>query len=286
MMRTLIEWKDEKTFGGELDLKKKTDFQDVLRLAVCSELRMNIILSLNEEKKALGKLREDVKISSTTAIHALRELEKGELVFQDSDRNYLLTSTGKIAALNLIDFSNSAEVLKKHKRFWLEHDLSGIPEHMMKKIGWLKDSDVVLLDPLDIIKAHSTYVSFIKNVNWIKGISPIFSPDYPVVFKELIENGVNTQLVLTGAVLNKLVEAMGIENLKNLVEKHSLEILLTDKNVKVALTASDTFISLGLFTNSGVYDTAHDLIGTNDQAIRWGVELFKYYRKGARKYEI
>ena len=112
--------------------------RDMLHLTACSDLRRNILISMIEQDKSLGDLREGLKISSTTALHALKELEKNNLTFQQKNKNYALTNIGRIITLKLVDFSNAAEVMRKHERFWLDHDISGIPEHLMEKIGWLK----------------------------------------------------------------------------------------------------------------------------------------------------
>lgn len=273
-----MEWKDKRTFGGELGLKKKIDFQDVLRLAVCSEVRMNIILSLNEEKKALGELRDDVNISSTTAIHALRELEKGELVFQDSDRNYLLTNTGRIAALNLIDFSNSADVLKKHKKFWLEHDLSGIPEHMVKKIGWLRDSFLATDTETEIFKVHSNFINLLKDANEIRGVSSIFVPEYASLFEELIlEKKIDVRLILKRDVAEKIDEE--ILNKITTCRDHKFKLYLMEENIKAAFTVTDYFLSFGLYRLDGTYDYSNDLISYGKEAIAWGKELYDHYVK-------
>ena len=93
--------------------KKRQIIQNALRLAACSELRSGILASLSEGKKALSELREELEVSSTTAIHALRELEKDNLVFQDEDRDYVLTKIGEIIALKLSDFINAIDVFEK-----------------------------------------------------------------------------------------------------------------------------------------------------------------------------
>lgn len=258
----------------------------ILRLAVCSETRSNILISLSEGKKSLGELRKELNTVSTTALHALRELEENGLVLEDKDRKYSLTEIGRIMALKLIDFSDAAEVLEKHKTFWLEHDLSGIPSHLFDKIGWLRESNIIQINMLDLIKTHSSYINLIKTAKWIKGVSPVFYSDYPIIFKELIEKNVGTDLILTYDVLGKLIDDVGLEDIKNAIHNYRLELLVTDINLRVAFTVTDSFLSLGLFTNSGVYDTAHDLTSTDDRAVRWGVELFEYYRGKAKKYEI
>jgi predicted transcriptional regulator len=258
---------------------------EIVKLAVCSDLRKNILISLNEGDKSLGDLRERLDISSTTAIHALRDLEKHRLTQQDKDRKYCLTNIGSIIALKLMDFEDAAEILTKHERFWLEHDLSGIPEQLLGKIGWLKDSEVVQINSLDIVKTHESFVRFMKPAKWIKGVTPIFSADYPAVFKEIIEKNVSTQVILTDAVLKKSIDAIGKEYFDKLISKYMFDLLATDENLKVAFTVTDAFLSIGLFTNNGLYDPTHDLVSTDSRAIQWGIELFEYYRGKSMKYE-
>jgi predicted transcriptional regulator len=259
---------------------------DMLHLTICSDLRRNLLVILNEHEKSLGELREGLKISSTTALHALRELEKSNLTFQNKqNKKYGLTNLGKIMAIKLMDYINAVEVLKKHERFWLEHDLSGIPDQFLRGIGALSDSEVIKINALDIIKTHNSYIDSIKTAQWIKGVSPIFSSDYPIVFKEIVEKNISTTLILTDPVLEKLTDSIGLENLKKYIYNYSLELLITE-DLKVAFTVTDSFLSFGLFNTDSVYDTAYDLISTDEEAIRWGSELFEYYKGKSRNYEI
>lgn len=257
-------------------MSTNVNIQDIHRLAVCSDLRRNILISLNEGKKPLGNLRDSLKISSSTAIHALRELEKYNLTFQDKNKNYSLTNIGRIIALKLLDFSNATEVLKKHERFWLEHDLSGIPEHMLEKIGWLKDSVCVSDTDTDIFKAHSNFIGLLKNAKEIRGVSSIFVPDYASLFEELIINKkVDVRIVLTQEVIEKIDE--------KIFEKISakgnsrFKLYIMKENINVAFTVTDYFFSLGLFRIDRTYDYSHDLISYSKEAIAWGKELFEHY---------
>jgi len=231
-------------------------------------------------------LRDSLGVSSTTAIHALRELEKENIIFQDESRRYGLTRIGYVIGLKLSDFIDAVEVLKKHEDFWLTHDLSGIPPHLLEKIGCLSNSDVVKIDALDIIKTHTTYIRTLKTAKWIKGVSPIFSPDYPRIFEDLITKHTFTQLVLTESVLKKVIDTVGLENLKYQVSKGYLEIFVIEEEVKVAFTVTNFFLSIGLFKPDGVYDTTLDLINTEERAVRWGIELFEYYQKKAKENDI
>ncbi len=266
--------------------KKQLNIHDRIRLAICSELRRKILVALMDGKKALSELRKTLEVSSTTAIHALRDLEKNKLIFEDEKRNYGLTKIGEIIALKIVDFVDAVDVLQKHEEFWLTHDLSGIPPHLMERVGWLRNSNVVKIDVLDIIKAHTTYISFIEKAKWIKGVSSIYSPDYPMVFEELVKKNVDTHLILNGSVWEKVIEAVSFEDIKNQLSKGCLKIFTTEGDVKVAFTVTNAFLSLGLFTPDGTYDNTSDLISTDNNSVNWGVELFEYYQKKAKIIEI
>jgi predicted transcriptional regulator len=250
---------------------------NIQRLAVCSDLRRNILISLYDDKKSLGHLRDELEISSTTAIHALRELEKYNLTFQDNDKNYLLTTIGRIIAVKLLDFSDAAEVLEKHKRFWLEHDMSGIPEHMIEKIGWLKDSELIKDTEIDIFKVHSNFISLLKNAQEVKGVSSIYVPEYSSLFQELISKNVDVQLILSKEVLEKLDEAI----LNQLITKSkpNFNMFVMNENLKAAITVTDYFLSIGLFRMDGTYDYSNDLISYSKEAIAWGNEFFDHYAR-------
>jgi len=258
---------------------------DFLHLTACSNLRKNILISLNEHEKSLADLRDGLNISSTTALHALKELERSKLTFQNRNKNYGLTNIGRIMAIKLMDFINAADVLKKQERFWIDHDISGIPDQFLRGIGALSDSEIIKINALDIIKTHNSYIVSIKNAKWIKGVSPIFSSDYPIVFKEIVEKAISTTLILTDPVLKKLTDSIGVENLKKYIHNYNLKLLITD-DLKLAFTVTDSFFSFGLFTSDGVYDIAYDLISEDERAICWGSELFDYYKGKARNFEI
>ena len=262
--------------------KKSGIIQKTLRLVTCSDLRRGFLVSLREEKKALSELRDEMGVSSTTAIHALRELEKDNLVFQDTDRNYVLTRTGKIIALKLADFIDTIDVLKKHEDFWLTHDLSGIPPHLLEKIGWLRNSVVVKDTATDIFKVHSNYIDMLKDTKEVKGVSSIFVPEYPLVFEELIRGKkANVELIVTEEVLGKIDE----EILKEIFTDKSskFKLYITKEDIKAAFTVTDFFIAFGFYRLDGTYDYSNDLRSYDKEAIEWGKELFEWHRKQAER---
>ncbi len=258
-----------------------------LHIAVCSELRRNTIIALREGMMPLSELRAELAVSSTTAIHALRELEKHNLVFQDERRYYGLTKIGEIVALKLIDFTDAVAVLKKYEDFWLTHDLSGIPPHLLEKIGRLKDSILIEAPVTDLFKVHSSYIDMITKAKEIKGVSPIFVPELTFVYETVtIKKKSDVQLIVTREVLDKILDAIDNESFKKSIKDGSLKLYIVKGDVKVAFTVTDYCLSFGLFNLGGTYDWNRDLRNYSKEAIEWGEELFEWYLKRSERVMI
>jgi len=265
--------------------KKSGIIQKTLHLAACSDLRRSFLVSLREEKKALSVLRGELGVSSTTAIHALRELEKDNLLFQDKTRDYALTKIGEVIALKLTDFMDAIDVLKKHEDFWLTHGLSGIPPHLLVKIGWLRDSTLIEAPATDVLKIFTNFVDILKTAKEIRGVTSMFIPDFGSLLKELtLEKNVDVELILT----EEILEGIDKEILERIFADKSskLKLYMMKEDVKVAFTVTDYLLSLGLFNIDGTYDWNKDLISYNRKAIEWGRELFEWYCKHAEEFIV
>ncbi len=281
-MATIIEGEEEISVRDRSVIKgqKGQNIQNSIRIAVCSELRRQIIIALREGKRALSELRDSLGVSSTTAIHALRELEKENIIFQDKSRKYGLTRIGYVIGLKLSDFVDAVEVLKKHEDFWLTHDLSGIPPHLLEKIGWLKGSTLIEPPATDFFRVHTVYVDIVRTAKEIIGVSSIFIPEFSFLFEKLlIDEGTEVQLVITKEVLDRILETTDKDLLKRVLKDKivKLKLYVMKEDKKIGLTVTDKFISLGFFNLDGTYDWNRDLISSSQRAIAWGRELFKYY---------
>jgi len=65
----------------------------------------------------------------------------------------MLTNIGKIITRRLINCMDTMETLNKFESFWLEHDLSFIPEHLLDKLGQSKDPRTISGTPVLVFKA-------------------------------------------------------------------------------------------------------------------------------------
>jgi predicted transcriptional regulator len=275
-MTTVGEERKEKVIETKGESAIRRSASGLLHLALCSDLRRGLLLSLNEGGRSLSSLREDLLVSSTTAIHALRMLEKAHITDQDDERNYVLSNIGKIMSQKLIDLDKTMHTLAKFEAFWLEHDISGIPDSLLKEIGCLHDTVLLTSEATDIYNVYETFTELIKTTREIRGISTIFHTELTPLFTDIVGHERTVELIVTRDVLNKILATADKERFKESLEG-DLKLYVAKHDPKVAFTAGDYFISLGLFRLDGTYDYFHDLIGYSNEALRWGRALFNYH---------
>ncbi|MDY6964613.1 MAG: winged helix-turn-helix domain-containing protein [Halobacteriota archaeon] len=253
---------------------------DWLRLLARSEIRVKVLLILNEGTKKLGQLREMLDLSSSTILHAMRGMEVEGLI-EHTEIGYTLSNVGKIQAILVNDMIKTIAVLSKDKDFWLTHDLSGIPEYLLKRIGELNGCEVVVATPEDILKIFSSYFQMITSAKEMRSLTSIFHPDFPDAVKALVKRRANVELILTRNVMEKMIET-DRDILESLIPEANFGLWLIDEEVKETFTITDSALSLGFYRHDGAYDVATDLIARGDVALNWGRDLFEYYRKRAK----
>jgi predicted transcriptional regulator len=270
---------------SEIIVEPQVNERELLRLLICSDLRKKILLALKNGRTSLAEVREATGASSTAAIHALRELEKEHLTFQDGKRNYLLTSTGKIVALHIESFVQTVNVITQLAKFWLEHDLSGIPDDSLKNIGCLHESQILTSTATNVFNAFSTFIALLDDAKVIRGVAPVFTPDLVDIYAGLAAKSIPIELVVTPEVLENVLELAERSPRKNQL-KANLKLYVIEQNPKTAFTVTDYFLMVGLFRFDGSYDNSDQLLSYGNDGIRWGRELFDHYVRGSKEFDL
>ncbi len=264
------------------------DVKDDLKFQGTSSVRIKIMINLYKGPKKTKDLRKSIGIPSSTILHSITELEKQKLISRNAD-DFLLSEIGKITVLKLIDMIKTLVSLKEFRKLWLNHEIDTIPQDLQMQIGNLSNSQLVEAKYDDISKTHRTHAQVILNAGKVRGVSPIFYPDYLETFDVILNKGVKVELILTEDVLKKTMESHdleSLENIKRLISKNQLKIWETKEDVKVAFTVTDKAITFGLFSKRGAYDSTRFLVSDHDDAIEWCNKLFDYYLKRAQKVNL
>jgi predicted transcriptional regulator len=246
-----------------------------------SELKLKILLSLLNGEKKISDLRFGAETRDTTILHVLEEF--GDLNLTTKTQGlYKLTPLGKIEAKILKEFISTTEVVEKFKDFWVSHNVDDIPAYLLQDIGALKNAQLVRTQASELGIVHKTFVETIRTAKHIKGISPIFHPDFTSLFGQLLEQGSIIELIVSSDVLNKIVGFVDFDLVKKYLTEDKLRVFLND-DLKIALALTERSFSLGLFTLSGTYDDGVDLQSDNIEAIKWGERLFDDAVKGSQR---
>jgi predicted transcriptional regulator len=266
--------------------EEKKGAHKILQVLACSDLRKSLAETLRGgQSLTLSQLSERVGASSPAAVHALRELAKEQLTYQDEKRNYALTNIGEIVMRKLEEINVGINTLSKHRQFWLEHDLSGIPSSLLDKIGCLADSEVITSTPTDLFKIMSVYNLLLENAKEVRGVTPFFTEDMPASFIELVGKGGDIELVVTPEVLDAVLKHVDSSELKKALQTN-LKFFTIETPPALAFTVTDYFIELGFFRPDGMYDWSKELLSYSEGSLSWGRELYQYYVDRAKLFVL
>ncbi|MBU4534590.1 MAG: DUF1724 domain-containing protein [Euryarchaeota archaeon] len=261
------------------------EMHDEINFLVSSHVKIKIMLSLRENPKKLGKIREETSISSSTIIHSINQLDKRKFVTKISD-TYSLTSKGKLISSKIVMMLKNCAVVKKHENFFASHSIEDFPKTLSVKIGQLNNSILIESTKSNISKPFTTYSELLKDAEDISVVLPVFFSRHMDFIKEVLDNGGNVSLILRYDILESLLEHINIEKTTELIKKGKLNIRTINDEIPVAFLVNDHVLTLGLFFHDGSYDVSKLLLSHDKEAINWGKELFEYYKEKSEKIDI
>ncbi len=243
-----------------------------------SRLQIQILLALQEGDKTLSDLRDKTGSSSQAIIPKIRGLESQMLVEQ-RNYEYILTPLGQVLSDRIIDFVSTIGAIRRHKDFWATHDLTGIPAPSLSQVGKLVNSEIVFDTTEDVIHVYTMYLKIVKEASRIYGASSVMSPGLAESLSERVFDGIPVELVVNADAGEKLGHEPYLTDIRNLLSYNNFRIWITRIPLRVGLTVTDRCISLGLYKKDGkIYDSSSDLFSVHPDAIKWGEDLFRYFR--------
>jgi len=258
--------------------------KDDLKFITTSSIRTRIVLSLNEDKD-LTELKNQLGLKSSSISHALKRLEKEDIVFKKG-KKYSLSSLGKLYFIKSQNFFRSFEAIKNCEKIFLNHLIDGIPSFLVRKMECLSNSIIVESTPIDVVKPQTHYAELVSKSENIKTVSPIFYYPFLDLYFYGLKKEANAEIILTPLILDAMVKNTEKGELEKKISSKNLKILRVDEDVKIAFTVTEDFFSFGLFLNDGIYDATMSLVNFDEDAIRWGEELYDHYLKKAKKIDL
>ena len=190
------------------------------------------------------------------------------------NRTYALTNVGRIVAIVQAQHEATEAFIEAHRDFLQSHDISGIPTHLLPRLGELKG--ILVQDNFEPMAIIQEFIKRVTGSTWIKGVSGHVARGYTDAVGEITMNGAEIELVLTTDVIMELPEAW----LEEMLSLPNFRLYETE-TARVGLCCMDSGLSLG-FPIGNMYDIANDLF-CGPEALPWGLELFEWYKKQARE---
>lgn len=251
-----------------------------LSLITLSEKRKDILFFLQGGPHTLADIKDHVNVkTSPEIIPRLKELEASGLITKDADRIYKLTELGNLVLKDLKPLLETVSSLDANTPFWIEHDLSVIPEPLLDRIKELKECKTITENQGHIYDSHATFIKNILSSKSIKGITSIFLPSWITIFLEMARSKVPISLIVTDGVFDIIKSKYASELEEGL--KYNNAKMYVIPHINIAFSTTDKFFSLSLYSKDGTYDTRNDLIGFDSSSIKWGDDLFEHFKENA-----
>jgi predicted transcriptional regulator len=247
-----------------------------------SEIRLRILKCLNEKDLAMSNIYNETNLSYSSISSNVHKLEDRDYVYNDNGK-YKLNDLAKIKLLDLMELNKLFDFTDDFFDFWNDHDVKNIYPEGLKNLNRLYGSKLIESSLENIYKPHNVFKSnILKSMN-IKSIFPFIHPEYPNIFRKLIENGAKIKILLPNNIFPNFIRTLDKDMVKNAVENNLFEIKSLKSEIKMSLTVTDNFMSLGIFKNDGSYDQNRILISCKESAIEWGNEVFNHYYNSSNR---
>jgi predicted transcriptional regulator len=258
----------------------------LLDLLLFSEKRKDFLLLLKECPKDIEEILEKLQVPRTALLPQIKKLKEENLVIHE-EGIYRLSAIGEIVVEKMQPLIDTLSVFEKNEEFWADRKLATIPPHLVNRINELGNYRLIEPDLSHTFDLNPEFVKHLSNSSYIHLFYSYFHPQFPALFLNLARKGIEISLILSEAVYLRLIEDFKEEGKEFLKMENSSLYILEKKGVEAPalIAAADSIMTLGLFNENGRFDRQY-VISFDLRAIKWGEELFEYYRDMSREIKI
>ena len=253
---------------------------DLLNVISASDKRRNLLILLNSSPREWDEIKKILKVTSTGMLPQIKILEEEHLIVRDG-RRFSLTPMGRVLTAYLEPFVRTMDIFDRNKKYWNEHNLEALPYELLLDIREIGDYQILETADEEIF-GISEFLNNIFRAKMIKGISHTVHPKFPDFFLNIAKKGIPVSLILTPGVF-KIIREKYADVLEEGLKYKTSKVYVSKKDIKFSYIITDTYFSLSLFYNNGVFDAKHDVVSYDPSALVWGERVFSYYLKDAKK---
>jgi predicted transcriptional regulator len=258
----------------------------LLDLILFSEKRKAFLLLLKEGPKNIEEILEKIQVPRTALLPQIKKLKEENLVLHE-DGFYKLSIIGEIIVEKMQPLVETLQIFEKNENFWIDRRLCPIPPSLMKRINELGTYHIIEPDLSHTFDLNAEFVNYLFASSSIHIFFSYFHPQFPDLFLRLASKGIEISLVLSEAVCLRFQEDFQAEGEEFLKMENTKLFILERKEIEIpaVVASTDKVMVLGLFNENGRFDRQY-IVSSNQRAIKWGEDLFEYYRNMSREIRL
>lgn len=257
--------------------------KNLMDIVTLSGIRKELLLYLNDGPHSLSEIRDQFDITSPEVSPRIKELMEHKLVIFEG-KKYHLTSMGRTVIKNFLPFIDTLNVFEQYPNFWDEHDVSSIPDKLLFRIGEIKNFIIIEDDMDNVNRTFGELNKLVTNSKSLVGVTCVFDESFPKIFLKVAKSNTPVSIVVTKEIFNILKR-----NYANMIEefcKVDNSIYLLEEKIKISHIVTDDCLYFALCYKNGKLDLHSNLVSNDPSSIKWGMDLFEYYRARSIKIDL
>jgi predicted transcriptional regulator len=204
--------------------------------------RMNIMLSLKEQRLRLSHVAQRLEMTVTEASRQLQRLSDAQLVSRDTEGLYGVTSFGELALFLLSGLGFAS----KNRQYFLEHNVSLLPQEFRNRIGELSNCEFDS-DTVRVFEHARKLLLNAKEYIWIQSYQHLLW-NAPIILEKM-EDGVDFRFILPENTVPppEYEHDPAIIKATKTLERVASRVLITEEEASLSLPYADGRIDYTAF---------------------------------------
>ena len=239
---------------------------------LASENRVKVIQLLSKSQLKASEIAKNLDMSIQAITRHIDRLHNSKLIQKDAAGRYHLTTIGNALLLQYPFF----EFLSRYEDYFKDHDFTGIPEHLLVRLGDLLNCEL----ETNTMKALQRARDWAANMKkWTKGITFTIPLEYFEVVEDSMREGATHQIVFgKNSVLPKgYYDHPGRKQWEKYIANGQVKEKIVE-SVPLVAGVSENEAHL-LFANKtlGYPDTKAIFFSKDEKFRKWCEDLVDYY---------
>lgn len=254
--------------------------RQILDVLFSSGKRKDVILLLKDGPKEMTLLLKSLDTTRQALLPQIKVLEEHHIVEHDKDACEL-TTIGKMIVDEMIPLLDTIELFDNDMTYWGNHKLDFMPDLILKDIKQLAKCEIIKPSIERIYELDENVVKTSYQSKCLLKIISAFHPQYPSMFHELIEHGVNIYCIISQNLHDRLLIEHA-ELLEKAITSELIQIFVYPGNMDFfSIALNDYYLIMRLFTKEGTMDSEYVLC-SNPSSLEWGKRLYDHYLKDSK----